>query len=76
MIPPFLRLVNPSADGHGHPAVVQGWYEALSQHQEDLIFQHNGKNLSLEIKNNPSDPDWGQCELIPTQSEDETWVWN
>lgn len=44
--------------------------------QEDLIFQHNGKNLSLEIKNNPSDPDWGQCELIPTQSEDETWVWD
>jgi hypothetical protein len=32
--------------------------------QEDLIFQHNGKNFSLEIKNNPSDPDWGQCELL------------
>lgn len=44
--------------------------------QEDLIFQHHGHDLSLEIKNNPSDPDWGQCELLPTQSKDGTWVWD
>ena len=34
--------------------------------QEDIIFRHNGKDFSLEVKNNPKDPDWGQCELMPT----------
>ena len=43
--------------------------------QEDIIFKHNEKDFSLEIKNNPSDPDWGQCALNPTL-ENGKWVWD
>ena len=43
--------------------------------QEDVIFRHNGKDFSLEVKNNPKDPDWGQCELMPTL-ENGNWVWD
>jgi hypothetical protein len=43
--------------------------------QEDIIFRHNGKDFSLEVKNNPKDPDWGQCELMPTL-ENGKWVWD
>ena len=34
--------------------------------QEDVIFRHNGEDFSLEVKNSPEAPDWGQCALIPT----------
>ena len=43
--------------------------------QEDVTFRHNGKEFSIEIKNNPSDPDWGQCELLPT-FKDGKCTWN
>ena len=48
---------------------------AGSGNQEDVIFRHEGKDSSLEIKNNPSDPDWGQCKLTPTPKNGK-WVWD
>ena len=43
--------------------------------QEDVIFKHNGKNFSLEVKNSPGDPDWGQCALRP-HTNGGKWVWD
>nr|AIF08024.1 hypothetical protein [uncultured marine thaumarchaeote KM3_26_B10] len=48
---------------------------AGSGNQEDVIFRHEGKDFSLEIKNNSSDPDWGQCKLTPTLKNGK-WVWD
>jgi len=42
--------------------------------QEDLIFKHNGLDVSTELKNNAEDPDWGQCALIPTKNNG-NWIW-
>lgn len=43
--------------------------------QEDIIFRHNGLDVSTELKNNAQDPDWGQCALIPTKNNG-NWIWN
>ena len=48
---------------------------AGSGNQEDVIFRHEGKDFSLEVKNNPKDPDWGQCVLKPTPKNGK-WVWD
>jgi hypothetical protein len=34
--------------------------------EDDIILKHKGNNISVEVKNSARDPDWGQCELIPT----------
>ena len=48
---------------------------AGSGDQEDIIFRHEGKDFSLEVKNNPKDPDWGQCVLKPIPKNGK-WVWD
>ena len=43
--------------------------------QEDIIFKHNGKDFSLEVKNSARDPDWGQCALRPYPKGGK-WIWD
>ncbi len=58
-----------------HSCKIELKLTAGSGTHEDLIIRHNGKDVSVELKNNLSDPDWGQCALIPREKEG-NWIWN